>query len=156
MPITQLNHCFVRANDLEKTKDFYVKVLGLDVLPRPDFPFPGYWLGFNGQACIHMGPHDAPDSDLYYLSDPNIAATTNGGVVDHIAFLASDPRSFRIKFEEMGIEHRERSLPDSDLYQMFVKDPNGLVIELNFFGLQNVKGWGGEDFSKTARSVTRK
>ena len=43
MPLTELNHYFVRANDLEKTKDFYVGVLGFEVMKRPDFPFPGYW-----------------------------------------------------------------------------------------------------------------
>ena len=32
MPITELNHYFVRANDLEKTKDFYVEVLGFQVM----------------------------------------------------------------------------------------------------------------------------
>ena len=49
MPLTELNHYFVRANDLEKTKDFYVGVLGFEVMPRPNFPFPGYWLGVNGR-----------------------------------------------------------------------------------------------------------
>ena len=49
MPLTELNHYFVRANDLEKTKDFYVDVLGFEVMPRPNFPVPGYWLGINGK-----------------------------------------------------------------------------------------------------------
>ena len=55
MPVTELNHYFVRANDLEKTKDFYCDVLGLQVMPRPTFPFPGYWLGANGKIQVHMG-----------------------------------------------------------------------------------------------------
>jgi len=49
MPLTELNHYFIRANDLEKTKDFYCDVLGFEVMPRPSFPFPGYWLGVNGK-----------------------------------------------------------------------------------------------------------
>jgi catechol 2,3-dioxygenase-like lactoylglutathione lyase family enzyme len=59
MPLTQLNHYFVRANDLEQTKDFSCRVLGFEVMPRPGFPFPGYWLGVNGQIQVHMGPHRA-------------------------------------------------------------------------------------------------
>ena len=56
MPVTELNHYFVRANDLEKTKAFYCDVLGFEVMPRPTFPFPGYWLGVNGKIQVHMGP----------------------------------------------------------------------------------------------------
>jgi catechol 2,3-dioxygenase-like lactoylglutathione lyase family enzyme len=32
MPLTELNHYFVRANDLERTKRFYCEVLGLQEL----------------------------------------------------------------------------------------------------------------------------
>ena len=59
MPLTELNHYFVRANDLEQTKNFYCDVLGFQVMPRPSFPFPGYWLGVNGKIQVHMGPRDA-------------------------------------------------------------------------------------------------
>ena len=74
-------------------------------------------------------------------------ATDHAGVVDHIAFLASEPGAFVRRFKERGIEFSPRSLPEFDLYQIFVKDPNGLTIELNFFGLKDVKDWGGEDYS---------
>ncbi len=39
-------------------------------------------------------------------------------------------------------------MPEFDLYQIFIKDPNGLTIELNFFGVKDVTDWGGEDYSK--------
>jgi len=55
MPLTELNHYFIRANDLEKTKSFYCDVLGFEVMNRPSFPFPGYWLGVNGKIQVHMG-----------------------------------------------------------------------------------------------------
>ncbi len=96
MPLTELNHYFVRANDLERTKDFYVGVLGFEIMPRPDFPFPGYWLGINGKIQVHMGPAGIANAELYYLGTPPHAATDNSGVVDHIAFLASEPENFVI------------------------------------------------------------
>jgi hypothetical protein len=74
-------------------------------------------------------------------------------VVDHIAFLASDPVGFTRRLEERGIEFQPRSLPEFDLYQIFLKDPNGLTIELNFFGLKDVKDWGGEDYSKMPKAA---
>ena len=55
MPVTELNHYFMRANDLERTKDFYVNVLGFEVMPRPDFPFPGYWLGSTARSRSTWG-----------------------------------------------------------------------------------------------------
>jgi len=56
MPLTELNHYFVRANNVQATKDFYCKALDLEEMPRPDFPFPGYWLGARGQNLGAHGP----------------------------------------------------------------------------------------------------
>jgi catechol 2,3-dioxygenase-like lactoylglutathione lyase family enzyme len=153
MPLTELNHYFVRANNLEETKDFYCQVLGFEVMPRPDFPFPGYWLGVNGKIQVHMGPHGIANADQYYLGTRADAATDQTGVVDHIAFLATEPGQFVRRFRDRGLEYRPRAFPESDLYQLFIKDPNGLTIELNFFGLKNVTDWGGEDYSKMQRAT---
>jgi len=147
MAVTELNHYFVRANDLEKTKDFYCDVLGFQIMPRPTFPFAGYWLGVNGKIQVHMGQDGIANADLYYLGTPAGAAKDHAGVVDHIAFLASEPGEFIRRFRDRGIEYSPRSLPEFDLYQIFLKDPNGLTIELNFFGLKDVKDWGGEDYA---------
>ena len=153
MPLTELNHYFVRANDLERTKDFYVDVLGFEVMPRPNFPFPGYWLGINGKIQVHMGPAGIPNQDLYYLGTPKNAATDNSGVVDHIAFLASEPEKFVKRFQSMGVKYRPRSLPESELFQLFIKDPNGLTIELNFFGIKQTADWGGESYAEMPRTA---
>jgi catechol 2,3-dioxygenase-like lactoylglutathione lyase family enzyme len=154
MPLTELNHYFVRANDLEQTKAFYMEVLGMEVMPRPNFPFPGYWLGANGKIQVHMGPHGIPNSALYYIGTPEDAATDQSGVVDHIAFLATEPKGFVERLQSRGIAFRPRYLREFQLYQLFLKDPNGLTIELNFFGIQDDPGWGGEDYAKMPRVET--
>jgi catechol 2,3-dioxygenase-like lactoylglutathione lyase family enzyme len=145
VPVTELNHYFVRANDLERTKDFYCDVLGFEVMPRPDFPFPGYWLGVNGKIQVHMGPHGIPDTERYYLGTTPRSVTDNAGVVDHIAFLATDPEAFRTRFDELGIKARNRYFPAFKLYQSFIADPNGLMIELNFHGIETEPDWGDAD-----------
>jgi hypothetical protein len=94
-----------------------------------------------------MGPDGIDNAELYYLGTPKNAVTDHAGVVDHIAFLASEPGGFIRRFKERGIEYQPRSLPDFDLYQIFIKDPNGLTIELNFFGMKDVTDWGGENYS---------
>jgi catechol 2,3-dioxygenase-like lactoylglutathione lyase family enzyme len=155
MPLTELNHYFVRANDLKKTRDFYVEVLGFEEMPRPDFPFPGHWLGINGKIQVHMGPAGIENQEQYYLGTPKGAATDHAGVVDHIAFLASNPQEFIDRFQRLGMDFRPRSLPESELYQLFIKDPNGLTIELNFFGIKEAPDWGGEDYSKMKKVGVR-
>ena len=152
MPLTELNHYFVRANDLEATKNFYCDVLGFEVMPRPTFPFPGYWLGVNGKIQVHMGPHGIENAGMYYMGTPEGAVTDHAGVVDHIAFLASEPGDFIRRFKARGLGYEPRSLPDFDLYQLYIKDPNGLTIELNFFGVKEVTDWGG-DISKMPQAA---
>ena len=156
MPITELNHYFVRANDLEQTKDFYCDVLGFQVMPRPTFPFPGYWLGVNGKIQVHMGQAGVPNSELYYLGSPKNAAKNNSGVIDHIAFLATEPGKIIDHLKQLGVPIRPRSFPESKLFQLFIQDPDGLTIELNFFGVKAAPEWGGEDYSKMPRAQSRK
>jgi catechol 2,3-dioxygenase-like lactoylglutathione lyase family enzyme len=156
MPVTELNHYLIRANDLERTQDFYCRVLGFEVMPRPDFPFPGYWLGINGKIQVHMAQAGVPNSQLYYLGSPKNAAKDNSGVIDHIAFLATEPEKFIKHLKAVGVPCRPRNFPESQLYQLFVKDPDGLTIELNFFGITKAPDWGGEDYSKMPRAQKKK
>ena len=153
MPLTELNHYFVRANDLEQSRDFYCDVLGFAEMPRPDLPFPGYWLGVGGRIQVHMGPHGIPNSDRYYLGTTPRSATDNAGVVDHIAFSATDPDSFAVRFAAMRVPSRKRHLPEIRLFQLFVQDPDGLTIELNFNGVDVAPDWAadGENYADMPR-----
>ena len=141
MPLTDLNHYLVRANDLEKTKQFFCDALSLSEMPRPTFPFPGYWLGREGKIWVHMGPHGIPNSEIYYRGTPKHAAIDNSGVVDHIAFAATDPEEFRTRFTGLKCDWWARALPEFELFQMFVRDPDGLTLELNFFNLKTMPDW---------------
>jgi catechol 2,3-dioxygenase-like lactoylglutathione lyase family enzyme len=151
MGVTDLNHFLVRANDLEKTREFYCSVLGFEVMPRPDFPFPGYWLGVNGRIQVHLAQHGVPHSDLYYLGSPPDAAKDQAGVIDHIAFGAEDPAGVVGRLKANAVAFRPRYFPEFKLYQLFLTDPNGLMIELNFYNVDTDPGWGGEDYSKMPR-----
>jgi catechol 2,3-dioxygenase-like lactoylglutathione lyase family enzyme len=144
LPIADLNHYLLRANDLDATKAFYIDVLGFTVMPRPDLPFPGYWLGIGDKTLVHIAQHGVERADVYYLGTPADAATDHSGVIDHIAFVATDPQGMAAHFDRLGVRYRRRYLPDSALYQLFVTDPNGLIIELNFFGIADVSGWSGD------------
>ncbi len=136
MPINKLDHYSIRTADLDATRAFYVDVMGFETGPRPDFPFPGVWLYQGGIAVVHVigiDPNDA--SGLQdYLGDRDAAETGGSGMIDHVAFTATDIDAVRARIEASGLAFRERKVPAMDLRQIFVTDPSGVVIELNFAG----------------------
>ena len=136
MPLTELNHYFVRANDLERTKRFYCEVLGMQEMPRPDFAFPGCWLGVAGKVQVHMGPHNLPDAGTHYMGTTPRSATDNAGVIDHIAFSATQPKELDARLKALNVPARKRYRPEIGLLQMFLRDPDGLTIEINFHNVE--------------------
>jgi catechol 2,3-dioxygenase-like lactoylglutathione lyase family enzyme len=120
VPLKNLNHLLVLAQDLEATRDFYVDVLGLAVGPRPSFKFPGYWLYLGDQPVVHLSNKG---------SDSENAGT---GPIDHIAFEATGLKEMVARLEELAISVHHRKVPDLGLHQVFINDPNGVKIELNY------------------------
>ena len=49
----QLAHVALSVTDLERANKFYIEVLGLKEVPRPDFGIPGSWLAM-GSGMIHL------------------------------------------------------------------------------------------------------
>jgi len=146
MPLTELNHYFVRAKNLERSRRFYCDALGFEVMPRPSFPFPGYWLGVNGKIQVHMGLDGIPDEATYYFGTSSKSARDNAGVVDHIAFQATDPENVAQRLRSFGLPSCTRYFGEIQLFQIFVADPDGLMIELNFPGIAVEPSWakGGD------------
>ena len=132
MAIQVLNHFSVRTADMRRSRDFYVKVLGFVEGDRPPFPFPGYWLYCDGIPVVHViGAEPDNDAGLEgYLGARSGAA--GGGSLDHIAFTASDLEAMRRRLEALGVEFAERDVPLLGLKQLFVTDPDGITLELNF------------------------
>ncbi len=54
MPLGGLQHYTIEPQDLERTKNFYCDVLGLENGDRPPLDFPGYWLYSGGVATVHL------------------------------------------------------------------------------------------------------
>lgn len=153
MAIQELNHYLIRATNLQASRDFYVKVLGMSEMPRPNFPFPGYWLGVNGSVQVHMAPDNIPNREFYYLGTPPdaVSGSPGTGSIDHVAFIADDHKNFLQRLNAHGVPYRPRYLKDSQLFQVFIRDPDGITIELNFFGVDTADDWGGEDYDQMAR-----
>jgi len=134
-----LNHCSIRTLDLSACERFYCGLLGLAVGPRPEFPFPGLWLYAGdpsvwANACVHIIGIDANDPEglKQYLGDKDVTSLQGTGAIDHVAFFATGLAETLARLKEKGIDARERTVPGLGLHQVFVDDPNGVVVELNF------------------------
>jgi catechol 2,3-dioxygenase-like lactoylglutathione lyase family enzyme len=138
MPLT-LNHYSIRTIDLDACRAFYVNVLGLTVGPRPPFPFPGLWL-YRGDhadysnAVVHIIGIDRNDPEglKRYLGDRNESSLNGTGAIDHIAFSADGLSAMIDHLHTKEVAFRERSVPALGLHQLFLDDPNGVIIELNY------------------------
>ena len=134
-----LNHFSIRTLDLAATQTFYVSVLGLQVGPRPDFPFPGCWL-YQGpldsyaNAAVHVIGIDAKDSSglSNYLGDREATDLQGSGALDHVAFFATGLADMLVRLQTQGLTPRRRDVPGLGLHQLFLDDPNGIVVELNY------------------------
>ncbi len=132
MPVNTLHHCSIRTVKLQQTHDFYVDVLGLEDGKRPPFDFPGHWLYLGEQPVVHLIGIDPDDDEgLEYLSNQN-GSLEGSGAVDHIAFDITEPDAVRHCIEQNEAVYQEREVPGLGLMQFFLKDPNGITIELNY------------------------
>ena len=123
MAVEKLDHYTIRTEDLDATRRFYTEVLGLSAGPRPAFTFPGLWLYQGRDPLVHVvgvEPGSAADAD------------SGTGRLDHVAFMGSDITAMRERFRASGVAFQERVVPTLSLEQLFVRDPNGIKIELNF------------------------
>jgi len=115
-------HSGVTVRDLERSKRFYGDLLGLKEVDRPDLGFPGAWYAI-GDTQLHLmvPPPDRPAGD----PDPQFT-----GQVRHLALgaLGWDALVRRLRTE--GVPVRDSAPSPGGPRRVFVKDPDGNVVEL--------------------------
>ncbi|MBI5277142.1 MAG: diguanylate cyclase [Burkholderiales bacterium] len=107
---------------LEEMKEFYCDVVGLEVGPRPTFPMPGYWLYAGGEPIVH----------LYQATPAETRKRDSDGTFDHVAFTCRDCPAVEASLRNRGITYRKSAVPGAKTVQLFLKDPAGNSVELNF------------------------
>ena len=120
MALLRLDHYTLRSRDMEGTRDFYDQVFGLKPGRRPNLGFHGYWLYCGAQPVIHLIPAEGE----------NVPADT--GDLDHIAFLADDFGGMKAHFSALNLDFKVNDRPGGALRQLIVRDPNNVMIEMNF------------------------
>lgn len=138
MPKIRLGHYSIRTNDLDASRRFYTEALGLRVGFRPPFNFPGLWLYADEDetdfGVVHIIGTDGESADSLkdYLGDRASDTESGGGVIDHMAFIANDFAGTKERLARLQLDYTERAVPSLNLSQIFVLDPSGVTIELNF------------------------
>lgn len=133
MPLSHIEHVLIQTADMAATRDWYVRVLGFRVGPSPDFKFPVCWLYLGDQDVIHVteGGAQISDNRRRYVGQES-SATQGSGVIDHVAFRCSGLEQMLEHLTSLGVPFKRRQVNDQGLYQLFLFDPNGVKVELNF------------------------
>jgi catechol 2,3-dioxygenase-like lactoylglutathione lyase family enzyme len=115
----RLHHVSFAVGDVEASRRFYGELLGLTEIPRPDFPFPGAWYEI-GDVQVHLIV--PPDGAPVGTPPPGLSP-----VAGHAAFAIDDYEAVRDALRERGVKVLETG---AEVGQLFVRDPDGNVIEL--------------------------
>ena len=119
MTLTMLQHVNIMTDKLDETVAFYEDILGFENGDRPAFDFPGAWLYCGPEAVVHLIGVDEQEA-------------SGSGCIDHVAFAAEGFDRYAAFLDKKGYEHETRVVPGGRLRQIFVRDPNEVLIELNF------------------------
>jgi catechol 2,3-dioxygenase-like lactoylglutathione lyase family enzyme len=131
MPLIRLEHYLVLTDDLEATRDFYQRALGMRVGPRPPLAFPGYWLYLLDVPCIHIAEWETYRVHSLGAGIPVSSRAPGTGAVDHLAFNAVDCGDVKAQLAACGVPFTESQVPGAGLTQLFLHDPNGVKVEIN-------------------------
>jgi catechol 2,3-dioxygenase-like lactoylglutathione lyase family enzyme len=141
MGLKFLEHLLILTHDPEATRDWYCNNLGFTSGAHPDFGFPVYWLYIGERDVLHIGlaRHSAHQDS--YLKTPSdqagidyaAAGAPGSGRIDHLCLHCDGIEEFIDRLSRNGVEFSERKAHNSNLYQLFMREPvNGIKVELNF------------------------
>jgi catechol-2,3-dioxygenase len=123
--ILSINHIqLVAEKDLVlKLRDFYCDVVGLSEGFRPAFERFGFWLYIGDKDVLHIiTPKEGDDRSPLKSS------------FDHVAFKTTHYQDVLIKLISLNIPFEEKPIPGMTSHQIFLRDPAGNRVELNFDG----------------------
>jgi catechol 2,3-dioxygenase-like lactoylglutathione lyase family enzyme len=117
-----LSHVSITVTDVAKARDFYTGLLGFPEIPRPAFDFPGIWYSLGGDLQLHIILNDQ-------LVRPAGERERIVARYPHFALWTEDVDGTARRFEELGLLCRDVVSGPTGLRQLFIKDPDGNMIE---------------------------
>ena len=119
MSVEFLDHININTKKLDECITFYSEIIGLENGFRPDIPLPGAWMYCEGRPVVHImemdGGREGPT-----------------GPIDHVAFKCTGLADFKKRIEDAGLAWDVNAIPEMGVTQLYVDDPDGVKVELNF------------------------
>ncbi|CAM4109897.1 Lactoylglutathione lyase [Pseudomonas reidholzensis] len=142
------NHTMLRVKDIEKSLDFYTRVLGFYLVDKRDFAEAAFSLYFLALVDPAQIPADDAERHQWMKSIPGVLELTHNHGTEHDAELAyhngnSDPRGFGHicisvpdvvaaceRFEALDVPFQKRLADGRMNHLAFIKDPDGYWVEV--------------------------
>ena len=120
-----LDHVNLRAPAalIERLRRFYIDIVGLQEGPRPTFRSGsrGHWLYAGEQALMHLS-----------ISADGDGAPQRTGWLSHYAFACDDLTATRARLDAAQMAYEVDVVDERGQVQLFLTDPAGVGVELNF------------------------
>ena len=117
MIILDLNHVALHVHDVAASCRFYEQVLDLPAMDRPAFNFPGAW--------FRLGP-----TQQLHLIGERRALVHNHPQGNHFALRVASVQEAADELQRKNITFNGPMLRPDGKWQLFIKDPDGYIIEL--------------------------
>ena len=128
--VEALDHVNIITSDLDGTARYYSEVFGLERrnAPPPLTPANAQWMYDDaGRAIVHINGVDCPRT---YEREVSPGPT---GALHHVALRCTGYDAMLARLTRRGIGYQLNEVPAARLRQIFTLDPNGVLLELNFF-----------------------
>jgi catechol 2,3-dioxygenase-like lactoylglutathione lyase family enzyme len=131
MRVKHLDHINIQSRDMDETIRFYGDLLSLEARTAPRRkPEERQWLyDAGGKAVIHLNLFG---TDNTYARE--VVPGGNTGAIHHVAFECDDYEDCLSRIARMGLRFETAEVSEISLRQIFVNDPNNVLLELNFRG----------------------
>ncbi len=122
MTVNGLDHVNIRTVSMSETVRFFTDVLELTAGP----PITGL------DPARYTWIYDGTGRALFHLDSAPARGSGDTGSLDHVALDCSGHDAMTARLDRLGIAYRCNHIVASDLKQVFVTEPNGILLELNF------------------------
>ena len=132
MTATTLDHVNIATYDLPASAAFYAAVLDLRLDSGPP--------GMSGDDVRWL--YDANDRPIVHLTAPEVLGGTirraepgaHTGAIHHIAFNCVGHAAALARLDALQLPYEQRDITSIGLRQVFLTDPCGVLLEMNFYG----------------------
>jgi len=129
MIVKRLDHINIQTRDMAGTVRFYEDLLALEARTAPQRPpEQRQWLyESSGRAVIHLNLFGTDNT-----VPREVVPGAPTGAIHHVAFECEGLDDMIARLESRGVAFERNEIPSINLTQLFVIDPNNVLLELNF------------------------